>query len=378
MTDSNDDIDVDEAATPPPPPPGIGPQLRAAREKKGMTLDQLAAETRISRYNLDLIEAGNFTAMSGRTYAVGFAKTCAKAVGLDQDDVAAMVRAEMDEADAGQGHAHPSRGNFEPGDPSRSPGGGLLWFSLFAIVVLLVGIFFAARALFAPAAEMPSLIVQQEQEAAAPLVAVEESQADSGTPIDPAGEVVFTAQGETWVRFYEADGSVLQEGIMTQGDSFTVPAGAVDPRIITGRPDLLAITIGSRPVRRLSNDSQTLQNVAISAEALLSRPNSGEVIGFSRGTGGPIEAEEAPVATATVTSTLTRTPAPRPTASAAPSSRPTATATPASTSAPTPAPTPAASASAAPTPEPSTAATAPPRGEPAVPAENPVSPPATI
>ena len=39
-------------------------------------------------------------------------------------------------------------------------------FSLMAILVLLVGIFFAARALFAPAAEMPSLVEEQAREEA--------------------------------------------------------------------------------------------------------------------------------------------------------------------------------------------------------------------
>ncbi|MEL1249352.1 helix-turn-helix domain-containing protein [Aurantiacibacter gilvus] len=361
MTDSEDEIDVNEAAEAPPPPPGVGPQLRAAREKKGLTLDQLAAETRISRHALELIEAGNFTDLAGRTYAVGFAKTFAKAVGLDQGDVAAMVRAEMDELAVEENYDPAHRRPFEPGDPARSPGGGLLWFSLFAIVVLLVGIFFAARALFTPAAEMPSLIEQQEQEEAAALAEAEpeEAEVEADAPVDASGAVVFTAQGETWVRFYEADGRVLQEGTMRQGDSFTIPADAVAPQIITGRPDLLAITVGGSPVRKLSNDPETLQDVAISAEALLARPSGGDVIGFRLGTGGPVTADEAP------TATPTRAPASRPTATPSPSPTPAATAT----------PRPTASASATATPEPSTAATAPPRAEPAEPAENPVSPP---
>ncbi len=362
MTDSEDDIDVNEAAEAPPPPPGVGPQLRAAREKKGLTLDQLAAETRISRNSLELIEQGNFADLAGRTYAVGFAKTFAKAVGLDQGDVAAMVRAEMDEAATEQDYS-PARRTFEPGDPARSPGGGLLWFSLFAIVVLLVGIFFAARALFSPAAEMPSLIEQQEQEEVAAVAEAGAEDTEAAAPVDASGAVVFTAQGETWVRFYEADGRVLQEGTMRQGDSFTIPADAVAPQIITGRPDLLTITVGGSPVRKLSNDPETLQDVAISAEALLARPSGGEVIGFGRGTGGPVVAEESPAAAPT------RAPAPRPTAT--PSSAPTATATPAAT----PAHRPTTTATPAPTPEPSPAGTAPPRAEPAEPAENPVSPP---
>ncbi|MGB3796161.1 MAG: DUF4115 domain-containing protein, partial [Alteraurantiacibacter sp.] len=181
-----------------------------------------------------------------------------------------------------------SRGNFEPGDPARGPGGRLLYFSIFAVIVLLVGIFFAARALFAPAAEMPSLVEQerQEQQELAQQQAAQ-AQADpqaAGVAEDPSGEVVFTAEGETWVRFYDGEGRVLREGTLTEGDSFTLPADAQDPQLITGRPDRLAITIGGRPVRKLSTEVETLSDVPISAEALLARTGGVQTIGFRQGT----------------------------------------------------------------------------------------------
>ena len=80
-----ENVNYEEA---PPETGGIGEQLRAAREARGLTLEQLAAETRIPQRHLQTIEAGEFSALPARTYAIGFSRTYAKAVGLDDRDVA--------------------------------------------------------------------------------------------------------------------------------------------------------------------------------------------------------------------------------------------------------------------------------------------------
>lgn len=371
MTDSEDQIAEDDRAA--DSPAELGAQLRAARERKGLTREQVASETRISGRHLNNLETGNFDDLPGRTYAVGFARTYAKAVGLDAEEIAARVRAHLDEAAINDRYEQQGRGTFEPGDPSRAPGGRLLYFSLFAVVILLVGIFFAARALFAPAAEIPSLVVQQEREEAQAAAARQEEQqgqapAAAGQPI---GAVVFTAEGDTWVRFYDGEGNVLQEGTMAEGDSFTVPADAANPQIITGRPDRLAITIGGRPVRKLSTEVETLQDVPISAEALMARSGGVATVGFGMGTAAAPEPEPvvAPVSRAAPT------PAAQPTPTASETTpAPTPAPAPAPTRVSTPTPTPAVTQTSPPTPEPAEvepspepAATAPPQAEPANP-----------
>ncbi|KLI64322.1 helix-turn-helix domain-containing protein [Aurantiacibacter marinus] len=256
-------------------PQGVGAQLRAAREAKGLTIDQVAAETRISNRHIASIEAGHFNDLPGRTYAVGFSRTVAKIVGLNQADVAAMVRAELDMERPGERSAPAAPGGtFEPGDPTRAPGGKLVWFSLFAVVILLVGIFFAARVLFSPAAQLPSLVAQEEAEQQELAAAANAAEQEAAQPVDASGQVVFTAEGEAWVRFYDAQNRVLTERTLAEGESYTIPADAVDPKIITGRPDLLAITIGGRSVPKLSEELQTIQDVNVSAPALLARAGS--------------------------------------------------------------------------------------------------------
>jgi cytoskeletal protein RodZ len=248
-------------------PAGIGPQLCAAREAKGLTLEQVAAETRIPQRHLEAMEAGDFGKLPGRTYAIGFARTYAKTVELEPDDIAAGVRAELD-AQSDEGYRPAS---FEPGDPARVPSRALGWFAAFAVLLLLAGGFFFFRTIFAPAAELPSLVDQQnaqrQGQQRAPL-----SRQPTTPAANPSGPVVFTALVPgIWVKFYDASGNQLMQKQMAGGESFTVPADARGPMVWTGRPDALAITIGGRPVPKLAEQQQVMKDVPVTAEALLAR-----------------------------------------------------------------------------------------------------------
>jgi len=72
------------------------------------------------------------------------------------------------------------------------------------------------------------------------------------------------------VRFYTPQGT-LTERLMLKGETYTVPADAVQPMLRTGRPDALAITIGGRPVPKLSEEQTVVSDVPVTAAALLAR-----------------------------------------------------------------------------------------------------------
>ncbi|MGN6497369.1 MAG: helix-turn-helix domain-containing protein [Tsuneonella sp.] len=243
---------------------GVGEQLRLAREEKGMTVAQVAAETRIPQRHLELIEAGNFNALPARTYAVGFSRSYARLVGLDEKRIAAEVRAELAQNDPAYRHR---AATFEPGDPARVPSRALAVFSAFAAVVLLVGVFVFYQTYFSPAAG-PGPITAETVAArpAAPQPGAAQQPAAAGGP------VVFTAlEDGVWVKFYDAAGAQLMQKEMSKGETYTVPADAKDPQVWTGRPYALAITVGGKPVPKLSEQDEIIRNVPVTAEALLAR-----------------------------------------------------------------------------------------------------------
>ena len=80
-----------------PPPLGaarVGSELRAARQRLGWALPDVANGLRIRLVYLEAIEEGRLSALPGNAYAVGFVRTYATSLGLDPDEVARRFRAE--------------------------------------------------------------------------------------------------------------------------------------------------------------------------------------------------------------------------------------------------------------------------------------------
>jgi cytoskeletal protein RodZ len=70
----------------------IGERLRRAREARGMSLDDVAGQTRIPMRHLQHIEIEDWDALPAPTYAIGFARNYANAVGLDGPAIASELR----------------------------------------------------------------------------------------------------------------------------------------------------------------------------------------------------------------------------------------------------------------------------------------------
>ena len=257
-------------------PLGAGPALRAAREARRLSLEHVAAETRIPIRHLETIESGEFDELPSRTYAIGFARNFARAVGLDEEKIAEQVREEM--GDASPRYSSVGQG-MEPGDPAKLPSAGLAWVGAIAALILAIGVISFASTYFGAGAGPGSLLADkgeetqaQAEDSAAPETTGQET---AELPLSENGQVVFTAlEDGVWVRFYEEGGDRLFEAQMATGDVFEVPLSASEPRINTGRPDAFAITIDGREVPKLSEEPVTMGDTPISAAALLARTQS--------------------------------------------------------------------------------------------------------
>ncbi len=75
----------------------VGMELRTARERLGWDLPAVAAGLRIKQAYLTAIEEGRLADLPGNTYAIGFLRTYAGALGLDPDEVSRRFRAETAE-----------------------------------------------------------------------------------------------------------------------------------------------------------------------------------------------------------------------------------------------------------------------------------------
>ena len=81
-------------------PSAVGGLLRAARQRHGLTVQDVSVALRIRRPYVDAIEDGRLAALPAPAYAIGFVKTYAAALGLDQEEIARRWRDETGNAAA--------------------------------------------------------------------------------------------------------------------------------------------------------------------------------------------------------------------------------------------------------------------------------------
>ncbi|MGL4314901.1 MAG: helix-turn-helix domain-containing protein [Sphingomonas sp.] len=247
-------------------PKTAGDKLREARLAQNLTLDDVAARTRVPMRHLEAIELSNYAGLPSPTYAVGFAKAYARAVGLDEVAIGREVRQEVSNS--------PRAPEYEPydvSDPSRLPPRGLATglAVVAALIVAVVAIAYSTGWFHSLGGGS-----QPVAESAPPTPAPTTAPAPPPSPAPASGgQVTLTATDVVWTRIYDATGKTLFQGEMKPGDHFDVPADANKPMINVGRPDKLAITVNGSNVPPLGNGKVAIKDVEISAAALLARAN---------------------------------------------------------------------------------------------------------
>jgi cytoskeleton protein RodZ len=259
--DSDAGGQLDEPVT---PADSAASQMRAAREKAGLSLVDIAARTRVPLRHLEALERGDYGALPGITYCAGFARAFARAVNMDEVALVAQIRREADEA----GDFASSQFQIdEPVDPARIPPRTLAWVAAIVALLVVGGYALWRMQLNAPPTAEESVVTAAQAPASGPRQAA--APAASGP-----GPVMLTATEDIWLRIYDGDNKALYEGMMKRGESFTVPPATANPMILTGRADALAVTVGGRPVSPLGTAERTIVFFPISATALLARPTA--------------------------------------------------------------------------------------------------------
>jgi hypothetical protein len=244
-------------------PTSAGGALRAAREAQGLGLDDISARTRVPVRHLEAIEAGDYRALPSPTYAVGFSRAYARAVGLNDATVAGQVRAEV----ARIGPRQPEYMPYEVADPTRVPSRGLTVAALgLALALLILGGLWFASARFANGGSTTGSGASDAVVASVPAAPT-----PAAPPAPTGGQVSLTATDEVWLRVYDADDKTLFIGNMKAGDRFDVPATAREPKINVGRPDKLAVTLNGSAVPALGDGSRPIKDVPVSGAAIAER-----------------------------------------------------------------------------------------------------------
>ncbi|WP_082441806.1 helix-turn-helix domain-containing protein [Sphingomonas sp. Leaf33] len=282
-----------------------GKRLRMAREAQGLSLADIGARTRVPQRHLEAIENGTYENLPSQTYAMGFARAYARAVGVDEVALASDVRADLNRNWNRPVHSIPA---YQVEEPSRTPPKGLVWGGLIVAILLIVGLglWYGTDLLRGGS---------QQGAAATPATEVAVPVPQTVAPAPPPAandQVTVTATDEVWVRIYDGENKTLVMKTMAPGERYDIPAGTVGAQINVGRPDKLAITVGGKAVAPLGTGRVAIKDVSLAPSALLARGDGPA----STTSASPSTRSGAPAARATSVS--------RPTA-AAPTPVPTAT-----------------------------------------------------
>ena len=246
----------------------VGDRLRLAREAKKLSLEDVAAQTRIPRRHLESLEASDWEHLPAPTYTVGFAKSYAAAIGLDRAEIGDQLREEM----GGLRPVSTAPEVFEPADPARTMPKWLVLGAIGAIVLLVLAMTIMNRR-----------SLDEPEAAAEQPVAAAPTPAPAPQPAQATGPVVLTAVAPAWIQVTD-QGKTLFSGELAPGQTYAVPPTATAPLLKAGKPEAVRINVGDAVAPPVGPAGVVASNVSLLAADLMKTP------------GAPVSAAPAPPA----------------------------------------------------------------------------------
>jgi cytoskeleton protein RodZ len=144
--------------------PSLGKLITEARERKGMTRDQVATEAHIPAHYVKMIESDSYDMISDRLYLVPFLRRYATFLGLDAEEIASRFVSNVQHAEA-----NVVRISQEITMVAKKPGsGGRIAFAVLIVAVVVLLADFAWRRYEEHEAQVPAPIASPAATATAP------------------------------------------------------------------------------------------------------------------------------------------------------------------------------------------------------------------
>ena len=243
----------------------VGARLREAREKRGVSLKQIASRTRISVMSLEALERSDLSRLPGGIFTRAFVRAYAEEVGLDPDRTIDDFIAELP-PEAATATAHSSA--VEDGEKLESDRHAVATALRLALISLpLIGlvIYYGSRG--TPAAPDQSREAQAESHAPPGAATVDPSPAEAAAAkpdLAPAATGAHVSElamelaprATCWVSV-TADGERLFSGLMNAGERRSVTAKE-QIALNVGDAGAFAYTLNGRPGKSLGGPGKVV------------------------------------------------------------------------------------------------------------------------
>lgn len=325
----SDTANPDAPSRPAVPAERLGAELRTRRESLGWKLPDLAQSLRIRQTYLEAIEAGRIGDLPGTTYALGFVRAYASALGLQGEQVASRFRAESAETSVRPPLSFPA-----PVPQRGVPAGALMLLGLVILAGAYAGWYYVSEHQRTPPETVPPIpdrLAPHAPEKPAPSPQVASILPSASAPTQPppaptpmattpaappianppvanppvatkplviapptpptpaaaqapaaappaAGApaathvVAIKATALAWVTIRpKAGGSAVFNKLMHAGDSWAVPPGTQGLLLLTtGNAGATQLTVDDQPVVKLGPDGTVFRDLPLDADMLKS------------------------------------------------------------------------------------------------------------
>ena len=247
----------------------FGASFKKARESKGISLVQIAGETRISTRFLAAIENEEFHLLPGGIFNRGFVRTFAEIVGLDPDQAVADYARVAEVREPNDALASASA---RPGKGERH-----LYSAAVGILALAIAIFYVATREPGPSTQTasPPPAIEHSVVQPAPLTAPPETTPAASTiterqpqpPANPHGLTLdIEAREKTWIKV-SSDGTSVNPGEILQPGMTRKFTAQSSIYISIGNAAGLALKINDIPLKPLGKSGE-VRSVTITTDNL--------------------------------------------------------------------------------------------------------------
>jgi cytoskeleton protein RodZ len=242
-------------------PFGVGGRLREARERRGLSISQVAASTKIPASTLEALERGDIARLPGGVFTRGFVRAYSGAVGLDPGMTLQQFLDEFPNASLGSHTASAPLEDNEQIESDRLVASGAMRLLVLSLPIVAVVVYLGAvgRRVPAPDTGVPGAVGTAHTQGAA-------GQTSQTPPIEappaPAPAILegltlsLTATAPCWISA-TVDGAMPVQRLLQKGDEQRFDARS-DIVLRVGDAAALTMAINGKAARPLGRPGQVV------------------------------------------------------------------------------------------------------------------------
>lgn len=258
----------------------FGASLRRERELRGVSLQEIAASTKIGVSMLKAIEEDQLDKLPQGLFVRGFVREYARFLALDEQKILTELSFHASQAPVAEAPAKEPGSRVSSRLAARLVNGGLIAGVFGLVVILILSPSFSSQSPTpptVPAVNAPATLVPAK--AATGTLSQATQVASNGASVLPGAAVnasasvlpqplqlTLTATEDCWIGL-DVGGDRVENRVLKKGESFSIVARQ-NASLAVGNAGGLLVAIDSGPARPLGNRGEVKRNIPLSPEAI--------------------------------------------------------------------------------------------------------------